>query len=234
MSMLLSKSTKERLCKLYMSIPLPLSKWLYAIARTTIFPDDRRHYFDMTFREIKDRKLTGDYLEFGVFQGSSFILAASLAEKHSLQAMRFFAFDSFEGLPENEGKLFRKGDYCCPEDRFIRMIKKAGVAVQKVIAVKGWYKQSLTSETKRKYQLNAAAVVHVDCDLYSSTVDLLAFLKDLVQPGTIIIFNDWHAFRNHEKPEDFGEERAFNEWPLRPAFRDFFESPATKAFIMTG
>jgi len=113
------------------------------------------------------------------------------------------------------------------------MIRKAGVILQRVLVVKGWYKQSLTYDTKREYQLNLAAVIHVDCDLYSSTVDVLAFIKDIVQIGTILIFDDWYAFRDEEKKEDFGEQKAFEEWSLRHAFEGFYDFPPTKAFIMT-
>jgi hypothetical protein len=227
------RSRKETFRKLFLRVPLPFSKWLYAIARIALIPDGHEPYFDMAFREVQTRKLKGDYLEFGVFQGNSFILSVNLAERHALKAMRFFAFDSFEGLPEDEGMKFKKGDYYCPEERFTRMVRKAGVIVQKVVVVKGWYKQSLTYDTKKRYQLNLAAVIHVDCDLYSSTVDVLAFIEDIVQTGTILIFDDWYAFRDEERIEDFGEQKAFNEWSLRPAFEGFYDYPPTKAFIMT-
>jgi O-methyltransferase len=227
------RSRKETFRKLFLSVPLPFSKWIYDIARIALIPDGHQRYFAMAFQEVQTKTVKGDYLEFGVFQGNSFILAAKLAERHGLKAMRFFAFDSFEGLPEDEGMRFRKGDYYCPEGRFTRMVRKAGVLDQQVVVLKGWYKQSLTYDTKRKYQLNLAAVIHVDCDLYSSTVDVLAFIKDIVQVGTIVIFDDWYAYRDEEKPGDFGEQKAFNEWSLRHAFEEFYDFSPTKAFIMT-
>ena len=36
------------------------------------------------------------------------------------------------------------------------------------------------------------AMVNVDRDLYPSTKEVLSFVEDLVQPGTIIIFDHWH------------------------------------------
>ena len=79
-----------------MTIPLPFSKWLYAFARNNVFRDPHQPYFDMAFQKVQSMQIDGDYLEFGVYQGTSFILAARMAEKHSLNAMRYFAFDSFE------------------------------------------------------------------------------------------------------------------------------------------
>lgn len=214
-----------------MGIPLPLSKWLYTVARNNLFLDGKRPYFDMAFQKVWNMQIDGDYLEFGVYRGNSFILAASLAEKYGMRKMRYFAFDSFEGLPEAEGKKFNRGDYRCSEENFIRMIRKAGVSLHRVVSVKGWYSESLTSDTKRKYELDRATVIHVDCDLYSSTKLVLAFVEDVIQVGTILIFDDWYAFSNETDREDFGEQKAFNEWTLRCAFEDFYDFPPTRAFI---
>lgn len=48
-------------------------------------------------------KLKGDYLEFGVQTGDSFMTAFHFAKQLDLKQMRFYAFDSFEGLPEITG-----------------------------------------------------------------------------------------------------------------------------------
>jgi hypothetical protein len=229
----MAPSKKKTFREIFMTIPLPFSKWLYACARNSVFRDPHRRYFDMAFQKVRSVQIDGDYLEFGVYQGNTFILAASLAEKYGMKKMRYFAFDSFEGLPEAEGKKFNKGDYCCSEESFTRMIRKAGVFLHKVVKVKGWYSESLTNDTKKKYQLVRAAVIHVDCDLYSSAKAVLAFIEDLVYPGTILIFDDWYAFCNAENMENFGEQKAFSEWTLKPAFEDFYDFSTTKAFIMT-
>ncbi len=216
-----------------MRIPLPYSKWLYTFARNNVFIDVRQPYFDMVFRKARSMQIEGDYLEFGVFQGNSFILAARLAQKYGMNKMRYFAFDSFEGLPEGEGQCFHRGDYCCSEQGFMHMVGKAGVRLHKVVLVKGWYDKSLTVGTKKRYQLDRAAVIHVDCDLYSSTKIVLPFIEDLLQKGTILIFDDWYAFHNQADIKEFGEQKAFNEWPLRNAFEDFYDFPPTRAFIMS-
>jgi O-methyltransferase len=231
--MTMPSNNKDLLRQFFVTMPLPLSKWLYALARNSVFPDDRQPYFEMAFQKVRSQQLRGDYLEFGVFRGSSFTLAARSAAKYGLDAMRFFAFDSFQGLPAAEGKVFAHGEFACSEENFTRVITKAGVPIERVVKVKGFYNESLTNGIKAKYGLDRAAVVHVDCDLYSSTKDVLAFIEGIVQVGTIIIFDDWSVFRNEDRPDDFGEPKAFNEWPLRNAFEDFYEFRSTKAFIMT-
>jgi hypothetical protein len=180
-------------------------------------------------------KVEGDYLEFGVYSGGSFIEAfhtmravyqhhqqinsgRSQEDADKIGAIwrerRFFAFDSFEGLPASEGidKMsddFFAGKYSFSEDDFRAKIADHGVPKEKSVIVPGWYNQSCTEETIRKHSMKKAAVVHIDCDLYESTRDALNFVTPLLTDGTIIIFDDWFCFRGN--PE-LGEQKAFSEW----------------------
>ena len=57
--------------------------------------------------------------------------------------------------------------------------------------------------------MEKAALVMIDCDLYQSTVPVLGFLADLLQDGTVVLFDDWFCFG---ESEDNGEPRAFREF----------------------
>jgi hypothetical protein len=185
---------------------------------------------------IAAEKVEGDYLEFGVYSGGSFIYAyhviKNVFEPHQRphfaertdedaveitriwEKMRFFAFDSFQGLPEPDGvdsesRDFAKGKYACTENTFRENLTKAGVALSKVVSVSGMFDETCTAETIRKYGMKKAAIIHVDCDLYASAKTALEFVKPLLTDGTIIIFDDWYCFRGNP---NLGEQRAFNEW----------------------
>ena len=45
------------------------------------------------------------------------------------------------------------------------------------------------------------ALLHVDCDLYSSTVTVLNTLKDNIVPGTVIIFDEFLNYPGYEQDE---------------------------------
>jgi len=83
------------------------------------------------------------------------------------------------------------------------------VDLSKVIIVPGFYEDSLTQAVKDTYQLTAASIVMVDCDLYSSAKSVLDFITPLVVDGSIIIFSDWFAFKGNPNR---GEQRACSEW----------------------
>jgi hypothetical protein len=160
-------------------------------------------------------QVSGDYLEFGVSWGNTFISAFHNARRFGLNSMRFFAFDSFEGLPPIQGVdahgdcEYHKGQYACNVTEFQRRIRQEGVDLNRVKLVPGWYDKVLNDKTKQDLQIKKAAVIWIDCDLYESTVPALNFITDYVQSGTIICFDDWYCFK---ADPNRGECRAFNEW----------------------
>lgn len=156
--------------------------------------------------------LAGDYLEFGTYRGESFrhvILAAA----NCMPWMRFFAFDSFQGLPKIEGLdrdgAFSQGEYACSQAEFLRNVSLPDVDQNRITCIPGWYDQSLKPEIKSSSQLRVASIVNIDCDLYNSTVPVLEFVTDLVRTGTIILFDDWFCFNGDPTR---GVQRACAEW----------------------
>ncbi len=127
--------------------------------------------------------------------------------------MRFWAFDSFKGLPRLEGVdiggEFHEGQFSCEKDQFFKNLSDAGVDLDRVVVIDGWFNETLTSELKHKRGLSVAAIVYIDADLYVSTVPILAFLTDILATGSIVMFDDWFCFRGH--PEK-GVQRAWREW----------------------
>jgi hypothetical protein len=142
--------------------------------------------------------LVGDYLEFGVFEGSTFLHAYHRASG-LMPWMRFFAFDSFQGLPKPEGSdaagEFAEGQFCCTEDRFREILAESGADPKRVVVVPGWFDQSLSDDLKKKHDLRVVSVAYIDCDLFKSTEPVMRFLTDLVRQGTILLFDDWYCFR---------------------------------------
>ncbi len=207
--------------KLFLSLPLPLSRWAYRLVRSTIKPDKREALFEQAFREATRDDRTGDYLEFGVFRGSSFISSYYASRKLGLKDVRFFAFDSFQGLPEGELYNWSQGLYACSKRRFLANVGKAGVDMDRVKTVEGYFSDSLTEDAKQKCAIRRAAVVHLDCDLRSSTAEALEFIADMVDEGTVLIFDNWACF---DESDEHGQRRAFWDWPLSPYFEDLYDA----------
>jgi hypothetical protein len=178
----------------------------------------------------------GDYLEFGVFRGDSFIKAYKCLEDvyedratrpdgiHSQEyrdktrrlweSMRFIAFDSFQGLPRlgNLDRLsrdFSEGMFVCSVEEFAKRLRSRSIDLSKVVVVPGWFEDTCQEETIVNHRMKAACIVNIDCDLYESTKLVLKFTEPLLVDGTVLIFDDWYYFRGNP---NLGEQRAFREW----------------------
>jgi len=195
--------------------------------------DERERLLMQIMDYVRSNRLHGDYLEFGVYECGTFLPAYhfSKAMGKNLENMKFYGFDSFEGLPHiddidtREFKHFSKGDYAYSLDKVLAKLKSSGVNMRRVRLVKGWYSNKFFRDIKTKLPIERAAVIWIDCDLYESTVPVLEFVKDYIQNGTILVFDDFYCFRGN--PEQ-GEQKAFTEWlkknknmkamPLRPSY----------------
>jgi O-methyltransferase len=159
-----------------------------------------------------DDTLLGDYAEFGVFQGRTFIHAYHRAAS-LMPWMRFFAFDSFDGLPEprgvDVGGEFWKGQFACTKDRFLDNLRAARVETDRVRIAEGSFDQTLTPEFIQQSHLKCIAIAYIDCDLYESAVPVFAFLTNLLRQGSILLIDDWHNFRSDPRR---GIQLAVHEW----------------------
>lgn len=214
--------SREMLARAYMRLPRTLSRAAYRIARTTIFRDNEKRLpvFEAAFAEVAKSKRPGDYLEFGVARGTSLISAFDIARNnHTFDQMRFFAFDSFRGLPSGEGD-FVAGDMAYAQNTFMSFIERAGVDLERVRTTQGFFDKTLTAELAAVLRIahGRAHIVHIDCDLYQSTVPVLDFIAPLLGAGSVIIFDDWFSFDQEPNPAEYGEQRAFAEWIERSKF----------------
>ena len=151
------------------------------------------------------------YFEFGCHSGRTFSAAVRAAKFLNIQNTQFYAFDSFEGLPPTnpeEDGYFRTGAFATSRSAFLRIVKqRTGLRLEPDHVVQGFYSDSLTAELQRR--MPKVGVVHIDVDLYSSTVHLLEFIKPLIVVGSVLIFDDWYAF---PPGVDKGEVRAMKEF----------------------
>jgi O-methyltransferase len=179
-------------------------------------PNKKQEGIGIIFRALKSwGKPEGDYLEFGVYRGRAFIEAFRAADRVGLAQMRFFAFDSFEGLPvpnDAERHAFAEGQYACSETAFLDNLRDEGVDLSRVKSIPGFFDKSLTPRLASELEISCARVVWVDCDLYESAAPVLDFVTDLVETGSIIAFDDWWSFAGNPH---MGEIRATREWLSR-------------------
>lgn len=202
--------------------PVAKSPWTQGVVRDicniSLTPEKKlTEFFESCIsilQNLKKSKNIGDYLEFGVFNGSS-IGSMYLARKNlGINSMRLIGFDSFEGLPkhsENEdGNVWKNGFYACSFEQMNTCLLRRNIDPTKIKWVKGWYYNTLNKELVKELNLEDMGIVFVDCDTYSSSKTVLNFLAPLIKAPLIICFDDWKL--NDLDIKGMGEYKAFNEF----------------------
>ena len=76
-----------------------------------------------------------------------------------------------------------------------------------VTLIKGFFEETLP-RFAAEHRHDKVALLHVDCDLYSATKTIFDQLGDLLQPGCIIIFDEYFNYPDWQD----GEYKAFAEY----------------------
>lgn len=172
-----------------------LTKWISKQNHKTTFNDyfsfkrnyDKREKLYQYVLETNDLKNEPiDYVEFGVCGGYSF---KWWTESCLHPESRFYGLDTFEGLPEKWGIMFKAGDMNAeiPETDDVRAQFLKGLFQD---TLPEFLRDGNLRNEKRK-------VVMLDADLFSSTLFALTSMAPYLKPGDIIFFDEFNV-PNHE------------------------------------
>jgi predicted O-methyltransferase YrrM len=132
----------------------------------------------------------GTILEFGVASGRTIRHLAGLTGR------AIDGFDSFEGLPESWRTGFAQGAF-----------RQAVPEVPDHVSLhKGWFSDTLPPFLAGTQ--DPVALLHIDCDLYSSTAFVLEALADRIRTGTVIVFDEYFNYPGWKQHE----HKAFQEF----------------------
>lgn len=140
----------------------------------------------------KLQKITGDIAEVGVYNGGS---AKLICEAKG--AKKLFLFDTFEGLPDIDQidkSDWKKGQFVSNLGR----VKNYLAEYDNVYIYKGLFPYTAKPIEKHKFSF-----VHLDVDIYKSTLDCLRFFYPRVSKGGIIILHDYYSKGVREAIEKF-------------------------------
>ena len=147
---------------------------------------------DHTLRAAVERApREGLYLEFGVATGSTARIIAEAAPSGTV-----FGFDSFEGLPEHWRNGYPVGEFAMEQIPDVPGVE----------FVVGWFDQTLPGFLEAHPE--PVAFLHLDADLYSSTVTVLEALAPRLRVGTVVVFDEYFNFPGWEEHE----HRAWTEF----------------------
>lgn len=176
-------------------------------------------------------QMSGGYYEFGVYKGESFRESYRMfllfvkwmkeqSESHEMWRRKinwdlkhpFYAFDTFEGMPENDenNEIFSKGTFLSSLDEVKSAGEKIGMREgDQIKYFKGKFSDIAKERSDEISNLQPAAIVNIDSDLYASARDALEIINPKLQQGTVLLMDDYNCFSANKNK---GERYALSEF----------------------
>ena len=147
--------------------------------------------------EVIRRNVPGDLIETGVWRGGASIFMRAILKAYGDQSRAIWVADSFEGLPRPDGRYPQDtGDTHWKHKRTLGIsleqvkanFSRYGLLDEQVRFLVGWFKDTLPLAP-----IKQLAVLRLDGDMYSSTMDALESLYHKLSPGGYAIIDDYGA-----------------------------------------
>jgi O-methyltransferase len=183
--------------------------------------------FRAAIEHVVVHQVPGDIIECGVWRGGACIFARGVL--NALESDRcVFVADSFQGLPRPDARYpadssdeyhavsWLRVSQQTVRDNFVKLGLLDGVdgeataatdRARGVVFLPGFFEESLTAQRLTAAKLDKLAVLRLDGDMYSSTMQIFEALYDHVSVGGVIIVDDYSGSACRQAVHDFREKR---------------------------
>ena len=169
--------------------------------------------------EVIRRNIPGDLIETGVWRGGTAIFMRAVLKAYGDQNRCVWVADSFEGLPKPDGRYQQdaadrhwsfKSVLGVPLDEVKSNFTRYGLLDEQVRFLVGWFEGTLPQAP-----IDRLAILRLDGDMYSSTMDALQALYAKLSPGGYAIVDDYFSVSTCKAAvDDFRASRKVTE-PLQ-------------------
>jgi len=156
---------------------------------------------------VLKNKVPGDFVETGSWRGGTTIFMRALLKAYNVVDRKVWVADSFEGLPapkdEQDGPDLSSVDYLKVSLEQVKAnFKRFDLLDPQVQFLKGWFCDTLPNAP-----IDQIAILRLDGDMYSSTMDSLQNLYHKVSKNGYVIIDDYHSWPScHQAVTDFRTE----------------------------
>jgi hypothetical protein len=183
-------------------------------AQTMIGLARMRNLRMLTERVVQD-KVPGDMLEAGVWRGGACILMRGILAAYGLTDRTVWVADSFAGLPPADPATYPAdtGDphstfdaLCVSSEEVQENFERYGLLDRQVRFLKGWF-----CDTLPVAPIAELAILRLDGDMYSSTIQTLDALYDKVAQGGYVIVDDYILSGCRQAVDDFRDRHGIHD-----------------------
>ena len=160
--------------------------------------------------------VNGDYLEFGVYSGSSFCHSIRCCKNNqnlnpNVLNTKFYGFDSFSGFgkiaDEDIHPFYTDSNFDTSFDQVNKRVRRISGGFE-VKLIQGFFSDTLINGAE-SMGINNSRIIFIDSDTYSSATEALNFCIPTIQEGTFIILDDFFSFKGSLEK---GVAKAFNQF----------------------
>ncbi len=166
--------------------------------------------------KVIKENIPGDFIETGVWRGGACIMMKGVLNAYDDYQRKVWVADSFEGLPKPDEDNY-SADEGDPHHTYKELIvsvedvkrnfKKYSLLDSRVKFLQGWFKDTLPNAA-----IDKLAVLRLDGDMYESTVNAFEALYHKLQPGGVLIVDDYGAIDScKEAVHDFRRQNGITE-----------------------
>jgi hypothetical protein len=141
---------------------------------------------------ILEEGIPGDLIECGVWRGGTTVFMRGFLAAHGVEERCVWVADSFQGFPKPIGQEDEELDLTMEPSLAVDratvedLFERYGLRDARVRFLEGWFRDTLPSAP-----IDKLALLRIDGDLYSSTMDVLESCYDSVVSGGFVIVDDY-------------------------------------------
>lgn len=181
--------------------------------RSEAVPMMRERMYVIYWAVLNAQRLTGDFVECGVYRGGSAIICAETI-RGAVEGRRFYLFDTFSGTPKADLDESEVGFEHRRADTSVDVVRErlAEYGDFPVIV------QGKVPDTFAKLPEFSVAYMHIDINTAAATSASLEFFYDRLVKGAVVVFDDygWEKYAAlRDRTNSFAAARNALVLPLR-------------------
>lgn len=147
--------------------------------------------------DVLNRRVSGDFAEAGVWRGGAGIMMRAVLAAYGDKRRKVWLADSFEGCPAPDEKSYpadaadvhwKYSELAVSQEAVRKNFERYGLLDEQVVFLAGWFRDTLA-----KAPIKRLSLLHIDCDMYESTMQVLQSLYSKISPGGYVVIDDYGA-----------------------------------------
>lgn len=158
------------------------------ISEHTLVDINKLYLIFLYIKQLCKLKISGDYLEVGVWRGGCSALVGMTFALHSKLTRTLYLADTYEGMPQTvkEDNFYKGGELADTSVGIVTHLFKS-CNLSNLQIIKGYFPDVTASQIKSRN----FALVHIDVDIFESAKKSFDWVWDKMSINGMVVFDDY-------------------------------------------